>query len=156
MKIDWRALLLAPVFIPTLYCLAFVMSASGGDWLMDFLIIFAIGCVVSYGATLLLLLPVLLVAARIFTLNMPRVCMLGATLGGLTYLPLGWLMYRTSGPDSGPPTATFIDQILAQLADPLTLSFPVAGLVTAALYWVFAGRQAGDDGASSGDGTSMP
>ena len=156
MKIDWRALLLAPIFIPALYSLAFVMSTSGGDRLMGFLILFAIGCVISYGATLAMLLPALLVAARLFMLDMRRVCMLGAALGALAWLPLGWIMHRASGPDSGPPTETFGAYLVAQLADPLMLSFPIAGLVTAALYWVLAGRQSGTDGESSGDDRSMP
>ncbi len=149
MKIDWRALLLAPAFIPALYSLAFVMSTSGGDRLMGFLILFAIGCVISYGATLTMLLPALLVAARLFVLDMPRVCLLGAALGSLAWLPLAWIMHRAGGPDSGPALETFGAYLVAQLADPMTLSFPIAGLVTAALYWVLAGRQ-------SGDGTSMP
>jgi hypothetical protein len=59
MKIHWKALLIAPAFIPALFSLGFVLSTSGGNRIAGFLILFAIGAVISYGATLALLLPVL-------------------------------------------------------------------------------------------------
>ncbi len=155
MKIDWKALLLAPAFIPAAYSLAFILTTSGGNRLLGFLFFFAIGGIVSYGATVILLLPALHLAARVTTLDTFRVAVLGALLGVLTYLPVGWIFYRSSGEDSGPPSGTFAAHLIDQISDPITLSFPVAGLVTAALYWVLSGqgtrRPTGASATTAGD-----
>ena len=140
MKIDWKALLLAPAFIPAAYSLAFILTTSGGNRLLGFLFFFVIGSIISYGATVILLLPALHIATRFTRLDTFRVAVLGAMLGMLTYLPAGWIFYRGSGDDSGPPSGTFAAYLIDQITDPITLSFPVAGLVTAALYWVLSGQ----------------
>jgi len=142
MKIHWKALLIAPAFIPALFSLGFVLSTSGGNRIAGFLILFAIGAVISYGATLVLLLPALKFAARSRPLDTPRVAIVGAILGTLIFLPLGWIMYNASGPDSGPPVGSFAEYMIGQLTEPLLLSFPIAGLVTATLYWILSGQSA--------------
>lgn len=144
MKIHWKALLIAPAFIPALFSLGFVLSTSGGDRFAGFLIIFAIGAVVSYGTTLALLLPAMKFAARSRPLDTPRVAMLGAFLGALAYIPLAWIMHRAGGPDSGPPTRSFGEFLIGQITEPLFFSFPIAGLVTASLYWILSGQQEND------------
>lgn len=141
MKIHWKAVAIAPAFIPALFSLGFVLSTSGGNRLTGFLILFGIGAIVSYGATLALLLPAMKLAARTRPLDTLRVAILGAILGALVYLPLGWIMYRGSGVDSGPPTGSFGAFLIGQLTEPLLLSFPIAGVVTASLYWVLSGQQ---------------
>ena len=50
-------------------------------------------------------------------------------------MPLTLLEWKGSGPDSGPPTESFWVFFLRGLADPMTAMVPIAGLVTAGLYW---------------------
>jgi hypothetical protein len=49
------------------------------------------------------------------------------------------MMWKSSGPDSGPPTESFFTFFVRFSADPLTAVFPLAGLLTAALYWWLGG-----------------
>lgn len=141
---DWLALLLAPAIVPALGSLALVITSPGSDPLSGFLFWFAVSCVVSYGATLALLLPALHLAARFAAPGIFASGLLGAALGGAVYLPLVWVMYKASGLDSGPPEGSFIDYLLRDLGDPFTLFFPVAGFVTAALYRGIAARRPHD------------
>jgi len=53
----------------------------------------------------------------------------------LMFVPLTWLEWKSSGPDSDPPTETFLVLFVRWTADPLTAMFPLAGLITAGLYW---------------------
>lgn len=135
MKIDWKALLLAPLPFPALCSLLFVATTSGGDPLMGFLILFAIGAAIAYAATVGLLLPALFVTTRFMAMNTTRAAMLGALLGLVLLLPMAWIMWRASGPDSGPPLDSFFSYLMRDLGDPVMLIFPVGGLVTAMLYW---------------------
>ena len=61
--------------------------------------------------------------------------MVGLLLGALVFAPLTWLEWKSSGPDSGPPTENFLVFFVRWAADPLTAVFPLAGLITAGLYW---------------------
>ena len=61
--------------------------------------------------------------------------MLGLLLGALMFVPLSWLDWTSSGPDSGPPTESFLVFLVRWAADPMTAVFPLAGLMTAGLYW---------------------
>jgi len=131
---DWRALLLAPAVVPALGALALVIASPGSDPFSGFLFWFAIGSLVSYGATLVLLLPALHLLARFATPGVFACGLLGSVLAIAIYLPLIGVMYQASGPDSGPPEGSFIDYLLRDLGDPLTLFFPAAGFITAALY----------------------
>jgi hypothetical protein len=140
MRFSWKGLLLAPLLFPALFSGAFVgqsvlESANGLDALLPFLIVFVPGCIVSYGSTIFLLLPSLYLLSRRRRMNWAGVCLLGATLGLLVFVPLTALEWKSSGPDSGPPTEPFIEFLWRWGADPMTLVFPLAGLVTTALYW---------------------
>ena len=64
-----------------------------------------------------------------------RACLVGLLLGALVFVPLTWLEWKSSGPDSGPPTENFLVFFVRWTADPLTAMFPLAGLITAGLYW---------------------
>jgi hypothetical protein len=52
----------------------------------------------------------------------------------MMFVPLSLMVWKGSGPDSGPPTESFWVFLLRRGADPLTVIFPVAGLMTAGLY----------------------
>jgi hypothetical protein len=53
----------------------------------------------------------------------------------VVFVPLTLLEWKSSGPDSGPPTESFWVFLLRWAADPTTAMYPLAGLVTAGLYW---------------------
>jgi hypothetical protein len=64
-----------------------------------------------------------------------KVCLLGLVLGAAVFVPLTSMEWKGSGPDSGPPTESFPVFFLRWAADPFTAIYPLAGLVTAGLYW---------------------
>jgi len=72
-----------------------------------------------------------------------KVCLLGFVLGAVVILPLILISWSGSGPHSGPPFVNFFVFFLRWAADPITALFPLAGLVTAGLYWWLAKRQTG-------------
>lgn len=140
--IDWKALLIAPVAFPALCSLLIVLPDTGGNRAFGFAFFFMIGCVVSYAATFALLLPaLLLLPATARRLTTTRAAGLGALLGALFYLPLGWFFWRSSGPDSGPPEEAFLSYLLRSASDPLVLALPLGGLVTTLLYRALAARR---------------
>jgi hypothetical protein len=153
MRFSWKAVALAPFAVPLAVAVAgsaMVAAEGHGSVPGAFLFFLAIGCLVSYGATACMLLPALAVASRFAALTALRAALLGALLGVAVYMPLAWIMWRASGDDSGPPSDTFVEHTLRDLADPWGLAFalamPLAGLVTAALYWRIAGGRPRGDG----------
>jgi hypothetical protein len=70
-----------------------------------------------------------------------RVCLLGLALGAAVFVPLTLMEWKSSGPDSGPPTESFLSFFVRWAADPLTAVYPLAGLITAGLYWWLATRR---------------
>ncbi len=72
-----------------------------------------------------------------------KVCLLGLVLGILVFVPLTWIDWTSSGPDSGPPTESFPAFLLRWAVDPFNVIFPLAGLVTSATYWWLATRRSG-------------
>src|ERR1700704_5347827 len=85
------------------------------------------GLHVSYGATIFLFLPCLFLLSLWTPVTAFRACLVGLLLGELLFVPLTWLEWKSSGPDSGPLTAVF----------------PLAGLITAGLYWWPVAQQRG-------------
>jgi hypothetical protein len=67
--------------------------------------------------------------------------LLGLVLGAVVFVPLTLMDWTSSGPDSGPPTESFWTFFLRWVADPMTAIFPLAGLVTAGLYWWLGTRR---------------
>jgi hypothetical protein len=59
------------------------------------------------------------------------------------FVPLTWMDWKSSGTDSGPPTESFFTFFVRWTADPLTAIYPLAGLITAALYWWLGTRRRG-------------
>jgi hypothetical protein len=95
-----------------------------------------IGSFVSYSATVFLLLPCLYLLSRIMTLRWQWVCVCGMILGAAFFFPMAWISFRSSGPDSGPPTGTFLEFLWRGRTDFINWIFPIAGLITALAYWV--------------------
>jgi hypothetical protein len=144
LKFSWRGLLLAPFFVPFFYSAA-VASVAGGCLWFSFLFFFIGGSIFSYGTTIFLFLPSLYLLSKLMRPTSGATAVLGAVLGGAAYLPLGWMMYQTSGIDSGPPQGTFIASLWRDLFDPAVWAFPFGGMMTAAIYWLFARHEAKQD-----------
>ena len=134
MRFSWTGLILAPLVVPVLFSAA--MSASmGGQPVLLFLLLLVPSCLVSYGTTIFLFLPCLFLSSLWRPLTGFTVCLLGLVLGAAMFVPLTLMMWKGSGPDSGPPVESFLDFSLRWGADPLTAVYPLAGLITAGLYW---------------------
>jgi hypothetical protein len=112
-----------------------------GPVVLPFLILLIPACVVSYGTTIFLFLPSLFLLSLWRPVTSWMACLLGLALGAAVIVPVTVLMWKSSGPDSGPPTEPFWDFFPRWATDPLMLVFPVAGLVTAGLYLWLATRQ---------------
>jgi hypothetical protein len=135
MRFTWTGLILAPLLVPAMFSATFV-SLSGGSWpLVGFLILLVPGCIVSYGTTIFLFLPCLFLLSLWRPMTGFRVCLLGFVLGAAVFVPVTLMEWKSSGPDSGPPTESFFTFFVRWTADPLTAVYPLAGLITAGLYW---------------------
>jgi len=87
---------------------ALLSSFQGDRPLLAFLILLAPGCVVSYGIMIFLFLPCLFLLSLWRPLTGFKVCLLGLVLGAAMFVPLTWMEWTSSGPDSGPPTESFL------------------------------------------------
>jgi hypothetical protein len=142
MRFSWGSLILAPLLVPVI-CSAIMSTLMGGDPLLTFLIMLVLGCIVSYGATVFLFLPCLFLLSLTQQMTGFKVCVLGLVLGAAMFVPLTLIAWGSSGADSGPPTESFLVFVLRWAADPITALFPLAGLITAGLYWWLEKRRAG-------------
>ena len=143
MRFTWTGLILAPLLVPVMFSATFV-SLSGGAWpLVGFLILLVPGCIVSYGTTIFLFLPCLFLLSLWRPMTGFKVCLLGLLLGAAVFVPLTLMEWKSSGPDSGPPTESFLGFFVRWAADPFTAICPLAGLITAGLYWRLGTRQRG-------------
>jgi len=145
MKFTWKALILAPLLAPLICSGALAIATSPDSWFFEFLFLFVLGAFISYGATIVLLLPCLILISKRMTPTLLLTSILGAVLGMVSCLLLLLQLWKSSGPDSGPPQDTFAEFLLRWFADPsalLFLMFPFAGLVTAAAVWFFSNRRA--------------
>ncbi len=146
MKFSCNALALAPLPVPLAIALVLAATMGGGNRFAGFVFFLVAGLLISYGASLALLLPALYLLPERATTTALRMAVLGAMLGELAFLPLAWIAWRTSGPDSGPPQDGFAEHLLRDIADPVTLAFPLAGMATAVLYRRLAGRSPRKEG----------
>ena len=135
MRFSWTGLILAPLLVPLVVSAAWLSSFEAGSPVLLFLLLLAFGCIVSYGTTIFLFLPCLFLLSSWQPMTGFKVCLLGLVLGALVFVPLTGMAWLSSGPDSGPPTESFLIFFLRWAADPLTAMFPLAGLITAGLYW---------------------
>lgn len=141
MRFSWTGLLLAPLLVPVLPSMALLGLLQGERPVLSFLLLLIPGCVVSYGTTIFLFLPCLFVLSLWRPMSSLKVCMLGLALGAAVFVPLTWMEWKSSGPDSGPPTESFLEFFVRRTADPLTAIYPLAGLITAGLYWWLGTRR---------------
>jgi hypothetical protein len=135
MRFSWTSLVLAPLLVPILFCAAFASLSGGSSPVISFLILMIPSCIISYGTTIFLFLPALFLLSQWRTLTALNVCLLGLVLGALVFVPLTAMEWKSSGPDSGPPTENFFVFFMRWAADPMTAVYPVAGLITAGFYW---------------------
>lgn len=135
MRFSWTGLILAPLPVPLLFCAAMVGFFQSERSALLFLILLVPSCIVSYGTTIFLFLPSLFLLSSWRPMTGIKVCLLGLVLGGAVFVPLTLMEWKGSGPDSGPPTESFLAFFLRWAADPITALYPLAGLITAGLYW---------------------
>ena len=133
MRFSWIGLMLAPLLVPAMFSAAF--GSCQDRPVLAFLILLIPGCIVSYGTTIFVFLPCLFVLSLWWPMTGFKVYLLGLVLGAAAYVPLTLMLWKGSGPDSGPPTESFLSFFVRWAADPWTAIFPLAGLITAALYW---------------------
>jgi hypothetical protein len=135
MRFSWTRLLLAPLLAPLMFSAVFVSFSGTSNPVLSFLILMIPSCIISYGTTMLLFLPALLLLSLWRPLTALNVCLLGLVLGAAAFVPVTLMEWKSSGPDSGPPTENFLVFLVRWAADPLTAIYPLAGLMTAGLYW---------------------
>ena len=134
MRFTWTGLIVAPLLVPVVF--AALLSSLQGDWsVLLFLVVLAAGCIVSYGTTIFLFLPCLFLLSLWRPMTGFKVCLLGLVLGAAVFVPMTVLDWTSSGPDSGPPTESFFAFFVRWAADPFNAIYPLAGLITAGLYW---------------------
>src|SRR5579872_1376401 len=142
MRFGWKALILAPLPVPFVLSAVMAPLLNGeGPVVLPFLILLIPACVVSYGTTIFLFLPALFLLSLWRPATGLMACALGFVLGAALIVPVTWLTWQSSGPDSGPPTESFSEFFPRWATDPLMLVFPVAGLLTAGLYWWLVTRR---------------
>jgi hypothetical protein len=138
MHFSWTGLLLGPLPVPLIAsAMVAPMLRGDGPVVLTFLILLIPACVIAYAATIFLLLPSLFLLSLWRPVTGWMTCVLGFVLGAAVIVPVTLLAWKGSGPDSGPPTESLLTFFPRWALDPLMLFFPVAGLVTAALYWWF-------------------
>jgi hypothetical protein len=135
MQFSWTGIVIAPLLVPLVFSTAMAGSFGGQDVLVPFLVLLIPGVIISYGSTIGLLLPSLFVLSSCRRMTTFTVCLLGAVLGFTVFIAITLVAWASSGPDSGPPTETLGEFLSHWMADPTTAIFPVAGLLTAGLYW---------------------
>jgi len=135
MRFSWTGLIFAPLLVPVIFSAAMLGFLHGDSPLLMFLILMVPSCLVSYGTTIFLFLPSLYVLSTRWPLTAFKVCLLGLVLGAVVIVPLTLIEWTGSGPDSGPPTESFVVFFLRWASDPIMAMCPLAGLVTAGLYW---------------------
>lgn len=138
---SWRAILIAPLIVPVLASVLVTANTEIRSPWLGFLLFAAAGSVISYGATICLLLPALIVLRSRMAITTIRATGLGALLGAGLLMPVTWMSWQASGPDSGPPEETLFEYAARELVDPLNLFFPAAGAFTAGLYWLLLPRR---------------
>jgi hypothetical protein len=134
MRFSRNGLILAPLAVPLLFSLL-VGGLMGPSPVPGFLFLLIPSCIISYGTMVFLFLPALFLLSLWQELTGFKVCLLGLVLGAAVFVPFTLMIWASSGPDSGPPTENPFVFLLRWVADPMTILFPLAGLVTAGLYW---------------------
>jgi hypothetical protein len=140
---NWTGLIVAPLIAPAIFSGAIALALAGGQTAVLFAILMIPACIVSYGTMVVLFLPGLVFLAARGVLTGISVTALGTLLGAVVYVPLTWLAWLSSGPNSGPPDERFVTFLARWASDPLAAMYPLAGLITAAAYWWLTTRRGG-------------
>ena len=135
MRVSWTSVLLAPLLVPLVFSAIFLSLSGTSSPVLSFLILMIPSCIISYGTTVFVFLPALFLLSLWRPLTALRVCTLGLVLGAAVFVPVTLMEWKSSGADSGPPSENFLVFFVRWAADPLTVLYPVAGLLTAGLYW---------------------
>jgi hypothetical protein len=141
MQFSWPGVILAPLLVPAIFSGLMAAASDNNSPVLAFLFVMVLGCIISFGSTIFLLLPSMYLLSLWRPLTGLNVCGLGLVLGAAVFVPVTLIEWKASGPDSGPPTENPLAFMLRFGADPTTAIYPVAGLVTAALYWWLATRR---------------
>lgn len=134
MRCSWIGLILAPLLAPLTFSAALLIYL-GELQVVPFLFLVVPALIISYGTTIFLFLPCLFVLSLFRPVTALGACLLGLLLGALVFVPLTLLAWKGSGPDSGPPTESFLVFFGRSAADPVAAFFPLGGVITAGLYW---------------------
>jgi hypothetical protein len=140
MRFSWTGLIVAPLLVPVIFA-ALMSPALGDHAIVGFLILLVSACIVSYGTTIFLFLPCLFLLSLWRPLTGLKACLLGLALGAAMVVPVTLMFWKGSGDDSGPPTESFLTFLLRWAVDPMMAILPLAGLITAGLYWWLTARQ---------------
>jgi hypothetical protein len=143
MRFNWKAALFAPLVAPAVAsALLAALTAASGEATFDFFFTFLPGAAIGYVTMFLMFLPGLWLIGRV--VRPPDLWLTlawGTALGALwTFLLLG-MIWKSSGPDSGPPAENFFVFVFdwGRQSDLLIFApVPICGLVTAALYWALS------------------
>src|SRR5713226_3269187 len=107
MRFSWIGLILAPLLVPLIFSAAALGLFQTDNPLLLFVFLMVPGCAVSYGTTIFLFLPSLFLMSLRRPMTGFKVCLLGLALGAAVVVPLTWMEWTRSGPDSGPPIEGF-------------------------------------------------
>jgi hypothetical protein len=134
MRFSWTSLILAPLLVPVIFSATFIILAEGdAEPLPTFLTMLVLGCIVSYASTILLFLPCLFLFSLEHQMTGFKVCLLGSVLGTAEFVLLTLIAWGSRDPDL--PIKNYFVYLRLWAADPVTALFPLAGLITAGLYW---------------------
>jgi hypothetical protein len=140
MRFSWTSLILAPLLVPVIFTATTSILWEGeGNPLLASLTMLVVGCIVSYGSTIFLFLPCLFLLSLEQQMTGFKVCLLGLVLGGVEFLSLTLIAWGSRSPDL--PIKNYFVYLRLWAADPVTALFPLAGLITAGLYWWLGKRR---------------
>ena len=141
-RFSWTSLILAPLLVPLIGSTVMSPLLSGeGPVVLPIFLLLIPACMISYGTMVFLFLPALFLLSLLRPVTGRIACALGFALGTAMILPITMLAWGASGPDSGPPVENFLTFFARWAVDPFMLFFPLAGLVTAGLYWQLGTRR---------------
>ena len=137
MRFSWTSLILAPLLVPVIF--SATMSILGEGEGGFFLMMLVVGCIVSYGSTIFHFLPCLFLLSLEQQITGFKVCLLGLVLGAVEFVSLTLIAWGNRSPDL--PIKNYFAYLRLWAADPVTALLPLAGLITAGLYWWLGKRR---------------
>ena len=133
MRFTWVGLILAPLPVPVAFTA--IMVPQDQWWTSACLLMLILGCFVGYGTTILVFLPCLYLLSQWRPLTGFMVCLLGLALGAAAFVPVIALLWIGGSLDPTIPPESVSSFLLGLAPEPITWTFPLAGLITAGLYW---------------------